>query len=72
VLEGSDIGDSRRVYEQITSVSVPSLAEWSARRYDEAMVSLGFMVRSMNFDWKVALQVLFFSTTSIQKSIEIP
>ena len=36
------------------SVSVLSLAECSVSGYDEAMVSLGFMVRSMNFDMKVA------------------
>ena len=51
---------------------VPSLAEWSVSRYDEAIVSLGFMVRSMNFDLKLAPQVLLFSTTSKPKSIEIP
>jgi len=54
------------------SVSVPSLAEWPVSRYDEAIVSLGFMVRSMNFDLKLAPQILFFSTTSKPKSIEIP
>jgi hypothetical protein len=43
VPEGSDIGDSR--------LGV-SLAEWSVSRYDQAIVSLGFMVGSMNFDWK--------------------
>ena len=51
---------------------VPSLAEWSVSRYDEAIVSLGFMVRSMNFDLKLAPQVLLFSITSKPKSIEIP
>jgi hypothetical protein len=45
VLEASGIGDSRRAYEQI-------LAEWFISRYDEAIVSLGFMVRSMNFNLK--------------------
>ena len=72
MLEGNGIGDSRRAYEYITSVSVASLAERSVSRYDEAMVSLGFMVRSMNFDLKVALQIRFFSTTSKPRSIEIP
>jgi hypothetical protein len=51
---------------------VSSLAEWPVSRYDEAIVSLGFMVRSMNFDLKLAQQILFFSTTSKPKSIEIP
>ena len=36
------------------------------------VVSLGFMVRSINFDMKVAPQVLFFPITSRLKSIEIP
>jgi hypothetical protein len=72
VLEESGIEDSRRAYEEITSVSVPSLAEWSVSRYDEAIVSLGFGVRSMNFDLKLAPQIFFFSTTSTPKSIEIP
>ena len=49
-----------------------SLEERPVSRYDEAIVSLGFMVKSMNFDLKVAPQVLFFSTTSKPKSIEIP
>jgi hypothetical protein len=54
-------------------------ASWSrvlqdglSTRYDEAIVSLGFMVRSMNFDLKLAPQILFFSTTLKPKSIEIP
>ncbi len=49
-----------------------SLAERSVSRYDEAIVSLCLMVRSMNFDLKFAPQVFFFSTTSKPKSIEIP
>jgi hypothetical protein len=48
------------------------VAEWCVARYDVATVSLGFMVRSMNFDMKVAPQVLFFLTTSRLESIEIP
>ena len=51
---------------------VPRLAEWPVSRYDEAIVSLGFMVRSMNFDLKLAPQIFFFPTTSKPKSIEIP
>ena len=47
------------------------LQEWSVSRYDEAILSLGFMIRSMNSDLKVAPQVLFFSKTSKSKSIEI-
>ena len=39
--------------------------------YDEATLSLGFMVRSMNFDLKVATQILTFSITSKPKAIEI-
>jgi hypothetical protein len=61
VPEGSDIGDSG-----------VGLAEWSVSGYDEATVSLGFMVGSMNFDLKIAPQTLCFSTTSKPKSIEIP
>ena len=72
MLEGSAIGDTRRAYEEITSFRVPSLAEWSVWRYDEATVSLGFMVGLMNFDLKIVPQVLFCSTTSRPKSIEIP
>ena len=72
MLEGSGIGDSRRAYEEITNLGFPSLAEQSVSRYDQAIVSLGFMVRSMNFDLKVAPQLLFFSTTSRPKWIEIP
>jgi hypothetical protein len=49
-----------------------SLEEWSVSRYDEAIVSLGFMVKSTNFDLRVFPQVLFFPTTSKAKSIEIP
>jgi hypothetical protein len=63
VPEGSDIGDSR--------LGV-SLAEWSVSGYDEAIVSLGFMLGSMNFDLKIAPQTLCFSITSKPKSIEIP
>ena len=48
------------------------VAEWCIARYDVATVSLGFMVRSMNFDLKLAPQLFFFSTTSKPKSIEIP
>ena len=48
------------------------VAEWCIARYDVATVSLGFMVKSMNFDIKVASQVLFFPTTSRLESIEIP
>jgi len=48
------------------------VAEWCIARYDVATVSLGFMVRSMNFDIKVASQVLFFPITSRLESIEIP
>jgi hypothetical protein len=63
-------------YNKATAVSVyiriRQTAEWSVSRYDEAIVSLGFMVRSMNFDLKLAPQILFFSTTSKPKSIEIP
>ena len=61
MLEGRGIGDSRR-----------SLAEWSVWRYDEAIVNWGSMVRLMNFDLKVAPQILFLSITSRPKSIEIP
>jgi hypothetical protein len=49
-----------------------SLEEFSFSRYDEAIVNLGFMVGSMNFDLKVSPQVLRLSTTSKPKSIEIP
>jgi hypothetical protein len=49
-----------------------SLEELSVSRYDEAIVSLGFIVGSMNFDLKVPPQVLFFPTISRPKSIEIP
>ena len=59
--EGSDIGDSR--------LGV-SLAEWSVSGYDEAIVSLDFMVGSINFDLKIAPQTLCFSITSKPKSIE--
>ena len=64
--EGSDIGGSR------LRVETGSLAEWSVSRYDEAIVSLGLMVRSMNLDLKVVPEILSFSTTSKPKSIEIP
>ena len=50
----------------------PGLAEWPVWRYDEVIVSLNFMVRSMNIDLTVPLQALFFSTASRPKSIEIP
>ena len=43
-----------------------------SRVYDEAIVSLGFMVGSMNFDLMIAPQTLCFSITSKPKSIEIP
>jgi hypothetical protein len=33
-----------------------------AQRYDEAIVSLGFLVILMNFDLKLAPQAFFFST----------
>ncbi len=49
-----------------------SLAEWSVSRYDEAIVSLSFLVSSMNSDSKIVPQTLCFSTTSKPKSIEIP
>ena len=48
------------------------LAEWSVSRYDEAILSLSFLVSSMNSDSKIVPQTLFFSTTSKPKSIEIP
>lgn len=48
------------------------VAERSVARYDVATVSLGFMVRSMNFDMEVAPQALVFPITSRLKSIEIP
>jgi len=48
------------------------VAEWCIARYDVVTVSLGFMVRSMNFDLKLAPQIFFFSTTSKPESIEIP
>jgi hypothetical protein len=41
-------------------------------RYDEAIVSLGLMVRLMNLNLKVVPGILSFSTTSKPKSIEIP
>ena len=59
--ETSGIGDSNS-----------SLEEFSVWRYDEAIVSLGFMIGSMNFDLQVSPQVLPLSTTSKPKSIEIP
>jgi hypothetical protein len=37
-----------------------SLAERSVWRYDETIVSLGLMVRSMNFDLKLSPQVFSF------------
>ena len=59
--EGRDIGDSEG-----------SIAERSVSGYDEAIMSLGFMVRSMNFDLKIAPQTRCFSITSKPKSLEIP
>jgi hypothetical protein len=61
VPQASDIGDSRP----------SSFEEWSVSRYDKAILSLDFMVKSMSFDLKVAPQVLFFPTTSKPKSMEI-
>jgi hypothetical protein len=49
-----------------------ALVEWFVSGYDEAIMSLGFMAGSMNFDLKIALQTLCFSITSKLKSIEIP
>jgi len=51
----------------VSVVSVPSLAEWSVSRQDEAIMSLGFIVRSMHFDLRLAPQIFFFSTTSKPK-----
>ena len=49
-----------------------SLAEWSVSRYDKEIVSLRFLVSSMNSDSKIVLQAFCFSITSKPKSIEIP
>jgi len=54
------------------TISVDRCREWSVSRYDEAIVSLRFLVSSMNSDSKIVLQTLCFSTTSEPESIEIP
>jgi hypothetical protein len=66
VPKGSDIGDSR------LRVETRSLAEWSVSRYDEVIVSLSFLVSSMNSHSKIVPRTLCFSITSKPKSIEIP
>ena len=53
VLEGSTIGDSRRAYERITSVRVPSLAEWSVSGYDEVIGARASWLDRWNLDIEV-------------------
>src|ERR1035437_8441805 len=60
--EGRDIGDSR----------LGVLQNGLPRVHDEAIVSLSFLVSSMNSDSKIVPQALCLSTTSKPKSIEIP
>ena len=56
VLEGSTIGDSRRAYERITSVRVPSLAEWSVSGYDEVIGAWASWLDRWNLDIEVDLK----------------
>jgi hypothetical protein len=72
VLEGSTIGNSRRAYERITSLRVPSLAEWSVSAYDEVIGAWDSWSDRWNLDIEVDPQAFFLSTTSRPQSIEIP
>ncbi len=54
----SEIRDLHMNRSQASELRV-CLAEWPRSRYDEAIVSLGFVVRSMNFDLKLVPQIFF-------------